>query len=120
LIATGLTTEKRGQTRIFKAIVRQPCLTLIPCAIDPLGVAHVQWLQGAPQAVVARRHGDQVDVIGHEATGENRDGVRVAVGLQPFEIGAPIIVGAEHVRRKRGTLPLGAVEELAKREASPF
>jgi DNA-binding transcriptional LysR family regulator len=36
-----------------------------------------------------------MDVIGHEAIGEDRHGVRVVLGLQPFKINAAVLVGEE-------------------------
>jgi len=56
----------------------------------------MQGLQRALQAVVARGDGDQVDVVGHQAIGEDRDVMVVAVGLQPIEIDAATGVGEEN------------------------
>src|SRR4029450_7923989 len=66
-------------------------------AIDALGVAHVQRLQGLLQSIVAGGHGDKVDMIGHQTVGEDSHGVLIAIGLQPFEIGTAVLVGKEHV-----------------------
>lgn len=39
--------------------------------VDPLGIAHVQGFEHLLQAFFHRRYHDKVDVIGHEAIGED-------------------------------------------------
>ena len=65
-------------------------------AVEALGVAHVQWLQGALQAVIGCGYGDQVDMIGHQAIGQYFNLVLFGVVFQPRQIHQAIIIVKEH------------------------
>jgi hypothetical protein len=68
------------------------------------------------QGVLLRRHGNQVDVVGHQAVSENRDGRKARLLTQEIEINQTIGSGTED-ELARGTA-LGDVVGRAGRNAS--
>ena len=57
---------------------------------------HVSEANGSSQRILTLRHGDQVNVIGHQAIGP--DGGAIAIGMiaQGLQIFAPVAVIEEH------------------------
>ena len=49
------------------------------------------------QRVVPRGNGNQVDVVGHQAIGENLDLMAAAVFFQPFEINLAVFFREKHI-----------------------
>ena len=93
--------QRRPQIRLVERRGEEPALPHVPMpaapAIDPLRIAHVQRLEHTVQAVFAVGHRDQVDMVGHQAVAEDGHAVLAAIGLEPGEIGAAVVVGKEDV-----------------------
>lgn len=66
-------------------------------AADVLRVAPVRAADGAGQTGFVGRHGQQVDVVGHEAVAEDGDAGRGAVVAEEVEVDAAVVVGEEDV-----------------------
>jgi len=65
--------------------------------VDSLGIPHVQGLQCAMQSVIRIRGHHQVNVIGHQAIGQNVNVIPLTVFLQPLQIGLSIFIREEHI-----------------------
>ena len=59
-------------------------------------MAHVQGFEGALEAVFLRRDRHQMNVVIHQAIGENVDPVLAAIRRQPAQVADAIVVGEEH------------------------
>ena len=80
-------------------------------AIDPLRVLHVKGLQCSMQAIGRTWHDDQMDVIRHQAVGENLDSVPGREGAQQGQVRVPVVVAEED--RATAVAPLGDVMRYA-------
>lgn len=65
-------------------------------AVDALRLAHVQRFKRPFQTALGPRHCDQMDVIGHQAKGQNLNVIFAAVLTQPIQIGMTIFIAKEH------------------------
>ncbi len=66
-------------------------------SIETLGIAHVQGFDHELRALLSRRDGDELNVVGHQAIGENLNLVRLGVLLQLTQIGKPIFIDKEDI-----------------------
>ena len=66
-------------------------------SIETPGIAHVQGFNHVLQALLSRRGGDELNVIGHQAIGEKLNLVRLGVLLQLTQIGKPIFIGKKDI-----------------------
>ncbi len=65
-------------------------------AVDGLGVAHVKGFERALKAVFPRRNRDKMDMIVHQAVGEDIDPVFPAVARQPSQVSVAIGIAKEN------------------------
>ena len=85
--------RRRGETALPQ--IARPALA----QIDPPGIAPVRLGQRRPQAVDVIGHKDQVNMVGHQAIGPDRDaGLATAFGQQGL-VGGIVVVG------EKGGLP---------------
>jgi hypothetical protein len=63
-----------------------------------LGVAHVQRPEHALQAIVGGRHGNQVDVVAHQAISQHLNLVLVCILLEPRKIREAVIIAKKDRR----------------------
>ena len=61
-------------------------------SIDALGIAHVQRPEDLSQAIVRCGYGDEMNVVGHQAVGDNFHPVLLAILRQPAEVGLAVVV----------------------------
>lgn len=66
-------------------------------AVESLGIAHVERLENGLEPCFGPGNRHQMDVITHQAVGEDRHIVLIAVVLEPRQIGFPIVIGKEDV-----------------------
>ena len=64
-------------------------------AIESLGVEAVGFAEGEGERALVLRHGDQVDVVRHQAVAEDVEGVIACLAAERVEVEEPIGVGAE-------------------------
>ena len=72
--------------------------TLIPHAIDALGVLPMNGFQGAVQIVHSFRDQDQVNVVGHQTVGDDLDAKALDMPAQQFQVSDLIAITEEHIR----------------------
>ena len=64
-----------------------------------MSVEEVRAAEGVGERILALRHADDVDVVGHQAIGEHLEAVLVALLLQQREVYPPVIVVPSTARR---------------------
>ena len=64
-------------------------------AIEILGIAHVEGVEGAGQGILGPGDADEMDVVGHKAVGPDVYSVSRLVFPQPIDIAAIIGLGLE-------------------------
>ena len=65
-------------------------------AVEALGVEAVGFAEGEGERALVLRHGDQVDVVRHQAVAEDVEGVIARLAAERLEVEEPIGVGAKN------------------------
>jgi hypothetical protein len=62
-------------------------------SVEALGKAHVQGLERLLQAIVGGRHGNQMNMVGHQAIGQHLNLMLVGVLFKPCQVNLSILIG---------------------------
>ena len=98
---TGALVLRETEAPVSEALLPQMTGPSVP-TVDFKSIAMVRLTQWPGEPVLARRHPDQMDVIGHQTVGPDIEGVAARLPRQERCLGAVVVLGEED-RHSPGT-----------------